>query len=198
MVAMCGVFSRRVRLLESYRQQNAEQLEGRKASVALQIQGLEREIKDWDARIVEISRKAAQYQRLKSNAQRVQALYQQLLATVQTLDSNKDVGAESVSIMEPASPPITDGDRTRNNIILAFLACVAGSFGLLLFLDRLDDRVNSFSDLEEGFEEPVLAQIPLEKLDKQRPEMISPTDDRQAFVEAYRNLRSSVLCVPEG
>lgn len=195
MVAMSEEIARRERLLEIFRQQNVEQLEGRKATVALQIEGVEKDIKDWNLKIVDFSRKSAEYQKLKANAQRIQGLYQQLLATVQTLDANKEIGAETVSIMEPATPALLDTHRDKSNLLVAALVCVAASIGLLLFLDRLDDRINSFTELEEFFDDAVLAQIPREKTG--RLKLLQPQDQRHAFVEAYRNLRSSLFYITD-
>jgi len=199
MVAMTEEIARRERLLEIYRQQNAEQLDARKASVALQIQNLEKELKEWNVRIVEISRKSAEYQRLRGAAQRLQTLYQQLLGTVQTLDANKEVGAETVAIMEPASPAMLDERKARNNLVFAAIGCVAASLGLLLFLDRLDDRVNSFTELQELFEEPVLGQIPRERARDRREGVprLTAGDPRHSFLEAFRNLRSSLFYIAE-
>jgi capsular exopolysaccharide synthesis family protein len=196
MFAMSEEIARRERLLEIYRQQNVEQLEGRKAAVALQIQNLKKDIREWNGRIVEISRKAAEYQKLKGNTQRLQNLYQQLLATVQTLDANKEIGAETVAIMQPATPAQLDNRKNKSNLLMAALCCVAASLGLLLLLDRLDDRVNSYEELESLFEEPILVQIPRDKSDDQR-QLIAPDDPRHAMVEAYRNLRSSLLYISE-
>lgn len=193
MVAMSEDVARRERLLEIYRQQNVEQLEGRKATVALQIQSLQKEIKDWEKKLAAVSEDAAEYQRLKSEAQRAQALYQQLAVTHQTVDVNKEVGAETVSIMESASPAMLDERRARNNLVFAGIACVVATLALLLFLERLDDRVNSLSELQELFEEPVLAQIPKTKRENGIPKLLQSADERHTFVEAYRNLRSSLL-----
>jgi capsular exopolysaccharide synthesis family protein len=153
----------------------------------------------WNLKIVDISRKSAEYQKLKANAQRIQGLYQQLLATVQTLDANKEIGAETVSIMEPATPALLDNHRNKSNLLLAALGCIAASIGLLLLLDRLDDRVNSFTELEDLFDDPVLAQIPREKTGGKggRLRLLEPEDPRHAFVEAYRNLRSSLLYITD-
>lgn len=200
MLAMTDDIARRERLLEIYRQQNVEQLEGRKTSVALQIQNLEKDIKAWNTRVVEISRRSAEYQRLKGNAQRIQTLYQQLLGTVQTLDANKEIGAETVAIMEPATPAVLDTRKNKSNLVLAAIACVIASIALLLFLDRLDDRVSSFSELQELFDEAVLGQIPLQKRSRRKGllKLIQPDDERHALVEAYRNLRSSLLYLTDG
>jgi Mrp family chromosome partitioning ATPase len=64
-----------------------------------------------------------------------------------------------------------------------------------MLLDRLDDRIGSLTELQELFREEVLGQIPREKsaLRKGVPSLLQPRDERFAFVEAYRNLRSSLL-----
>jgi polysaccharide biosynthesis transport protein len=49
--------------------------------------------------------------------------------------------------------------------------------------------------LQDEFDEPILGQIPLEATDakKQGGGLLRPDDERHAFMEAYRNLRSSLL-----
>jgi uncharacterized protein involved in exopolysaccharide biosynthesis len=74
----------------------------------LQIQNLEKDVKEWDAKTLAINHKMAEYQRLKANSQRIQALYDRLLATMQNLDVNKEISPESVIIMEKASPAAQD------------------------------------------------------------------------------------------
>jgi capsular exopolysaccharide synthesis family protein len=71
---------------------------------------------------------------------------------------------------------------------------------LLLFLDRMDDRMVSFTELKELFDEEVVGQIPRERSlgrSRQVP-LVGPTDGRHSFVEAYRNLRSSLLYMAQG
>ena len=64
-----------------------------------------------------------------------------------------------------------------------------------MLLERVDDRINSFTELQESFDEDVLGQIPREKKDKQTGTLavVQPDDKRHPFVESYRNLRSSLL-----
>jgi succinoglycan biosynthesis transport protein ExoP len=199
MVALSEEISRRERLLEIYRQQSAEQLESRKNALALQLQNLEQDLRQWNAKALDQQRKAAEYQKIKANSQRVQALYDRLLATMQTLDVNKEISPESVTIMEPASPPIPDKPRDGKLFLVGCLVSLALGIGLLLFLDHLDDRVNSFTELQDLFDEDVLVQIPREKPDGKAGgiKLVQPEDERHAFVEAYRNLRSSLLFMSE-
>jgi capsular exopolysaccharide synthesis family protein len=55
--------------------------------------------------------------------------------------------------------------------------------------------MNSFTELQELFDEDVLGQIPREKKDVRGGILpfVQPDDKRHPFVESYRNLRSSLL-----
>ena len=195
MLGLSEEINRRERLLTIFRQQSAEQLERRKVSLRSQIANLEREVKEWDGRALEMSRRGAELQRLKANNQRIQALYDRLLATMQSLDVNKQISPESVTIMEKASPAIADRAGLPLRLLLGAAAGLGAGLLVLLLVDRLDDRIGSLSELQELFSEDVLVQIPREKsaLRKGEPGLLHPHDERYAFVEAYRSLRSSLL-----
>jgi capsular exopolysaccharide synthesis family protein len=64
-----------------------------------------------------------------------------------------------------------------------------------MLLERVDDRMNSFTELQELFDEDVLGQIPRERKDIRGGilPLMQPDDKRHPFVESYRNLRSSLL-----
>ena len=200
MVAMSEDIARREQLLKIFRLQSGEQLESKKASLALEIQNLEKDVKQWDAKMLEIQGKTAEYQRLKGNTQRIQALYDRLLATMQTLDVNKEITPESVTIMEPATRAFRDQSEMWKNMSIAAAVGVGLGVLLLLFLDRMDDRMVSFTELKELFDEEVVGQIPRERsLGRSRQvALVGPTDGRHSFVEAYRNLRSSLLYMAQG
>ena len=198
-IALNEDIARRERLLEIFRQQSAEELESRKQSLALQIQNTERDVKESEVKNLEISRKSAEYQRLKAGSQRIQALYDRLLLTMQTLDVNKEVSPESVTIMEKASVAVPDKTKSSKGSLLGILAGLGLSILVLLVLNRLDDTMNSFTELEQLFDEPVLGQIPKDRPARKGQEigLLEPDDQRHAFVEAYRNLRSSLLFMTE-
>jgi hypothetical protein len=60
MIAMSEEIVRREELLKIFRLQGAEQLQGRKASLALEIKNLERDVKEWEAKMLGIQAKAAE------------------------------------------------------------------------------------------------------------------------------------------
>ena len=182
-------------VLDIYREQSVEQLEARKSALALQITNLETQTRERGKENLEISRKAAQYQRLQAKAERVQSLYDQLLATLQTLDVNKEISPESVTVYEPASDSIPDKTLLNKGLFIAGILGLGLGLVILFMLDRVDDRMSSFMELEEIFDEEVLGQIPRETKPGKSGIIpaLQPDDQRHPFVEAYRNLRSSLL-----
>jgi polysaccharide biosynthesis transport protein len=199
MIAIKEEITRREGLLKIYRQQSVEQLESKKAALALQIQNLEKDIKEWNGKMLEIQAKSAESQRLKVNAQRIQVLYDRLLATMQTLDVNKEISPESVTIYEKASPATPDRPELARKMAIGGVLGLLVGILLLWLLDRLDDRLNSFTELQEFFEEDVMGQIPRERPGRSGRQLalIDSEDSRHALVEAYRNLRSSLLYMAE-
>ncbi len=183
------------KLLEIFRQQTQGQLENRKHTLELQIQNCEGEIKVWEAKSLEISKKMSDYLSIKEINQRLQSLYDSLLTTERTLDVDRQISQESVAILEPASPASAAPREAFQHLSIAGLLGLALGIGILMFLDRLDDRPTSFAEVEEIFDEPLLGQIPLEhaKNKKAGVPVIQAEDDRHALVEANRNLRSSIV-----
>jgi len=199
MVNLSEDISRREKLLGILRQQSLDQLESRRSSLTLQLENLETQIKEWETKSLDVSKRMAEYQKIRSNNQRIQGLYDRLLSTMQAVGVNKDISPESVTIMQPASPGYADIGNVPKSLLIAGLLGLAAGCGLLILLDRLDDRLNSFTELEDLFDEPMLAQIPKDRecLRKGGSSMLLPDDDRHALVEAYRNFRSSLLFLSE-
>ena len=199
MVALSEETNRLGQLLSIYRDQSTEQLEAKKGALKLQILNLQNQTKELGHENVELSRKSVKYDRLKAKSERVQSLYDQLLATMETLDVNKDISPESVVVYEPASEALPNKSLQTRSLIIAGLVGLGLGLVLFMLLDRLDDRVNSFTELQELFDEDVLGQIPRERKDAKGGILpfVQPDDLRHPFVESYRNLRSSLLYMAE-
>jgi capsular exopolysaccharide synthesis family protein len=197
MIALGEEIAHKEKLLAIFRQQTQEQLEDRKHTLELQIQNCEGEIKVWEAKSLEISKKMSDYLAIKEMNQRLQTMYDSLLTTERTLDVDRQISQESVAILEPASPAAAAPPQAVKYLSMAGLAGLALGIGILLFLDRLDDRPTSFIEVEEMFDEPILGQIPLvyPKNKKTGIPVLQPDDDRHTLVEANRNLRSSIIFI---
>ena len=194
-IALGEDIAHKEKLLAIFRQQTQEQLENRKHTLELQIQNCEGEIKVWETKSLEISRKMSDYLAIKEVNQRLQTMYDSLLTTERTLDVDRQISQESVAILEPASPAMATPPGTFKHLSMAGLIGAALGLGLLLFLDRLDDRPSSYTELEDIFDEPILGQIPLEhaKNRKAGVPVLQADDDRHSLVEANCNLRSSIV-----
>ncbi|HTL58444.1 MAG TPA: polysaccharide biosynthesis tyrosine autokinase, partial [Candidatus Limnocylindrales bacterium] len=195
MIALLEEQARCERLLEILSRQSVSQLESRRASLRKQIEGLEEEIEAWNRKSMATSQKANEYQRLRDSEQKVRSLYDRLLATLQTLDVNKEISPESVTVLEPATPPFSDLRKPARQLITGLVVGLALGVGLVFLIDHVDDRLNSHAELQEWFEESVLVQIPhQERAGRNRNvALLEANDSRHAFAEAYRSLRSSLL-----
>jgi len=152
------------------------------------------QIKEWGGKSLEISRKMSEYQTMKEDKARLQNMFDRLMTTYLSIDMDRNVTQESVTVLEPATPPSPAPSRLIKFVVLAAGMGLILGLSILVVLDRLDDRPSSFSELQELVNEEVLGQIPMVRSkDKASPGILREDDDRHALVEAYRNLRSSLL-----
>jgi capsular exopolysaccharide synthesis family protein len=195
MIALNEDIEKMDKLLEIFRGQTKEQLKEREHTLEVQIANLETDVKVWEGKTVEISKKMASYQDIKERIQRLQNISDSLFATENTVDLEKKISPESVSILEAATPGAVADPPFVYCAAVAGLVGLAIGIGLLLFLDRLDDRPHSFVELQDLFDEAVLGQIPHTRVkDKTKGiPILSQDDERYALAEAYRSLRSSII-----
>ena len=183
-------------LLQVYKEQSEEQLLDREHTLTVQIQDLQGQIREWELKAVDVSKKLSGFEALKEHKQQLQTRYDQMQANVQTLEANKGIGQESVVILEPATPATLVTPEIPEHFIMASLIGLVLGAGILLFIDKLDDRIHSFTELEQHFNLPVLGQIPLVKAEDEAAgvTLLQLDDERHELVEAYRSIRSALLC----
>jgi capsular exopolysaccharide synthesis family protein len=194
-VALNEDIARREKLLEIFKEQSQETLDNRRKSIALQMENAEAEIKEWEVKSLDVSKKMADYERIGAGKKRVQNLYDRLLLAMQSIGVDKDVSPETVTVLERATRSIPARDNPIIVLIIGAAIGLLAALAILLLVDRLDDRPTSFTDLQDLFDEPVMGQIPLvfSANRKEAVRLLQLDDDRHAFLEAYRNLRSSIL-----
>jgi len=199
-VAIDEELARKNKLLEVFQVQIKEQIDNFRHTLELQIANLDDQIKEWGGKSLEISRKMSEYQTMKEDKARLQNMFDRLMTTYLSIDMDRNVTQESVTVLEPATPPSPAPSRLIKFVVLAAGMGLILGLSILVVLDRLDDRPSSFSELQELVNEEVLGQIPMVRSkDKASPGILREDDDRHALVEAYRNLRSSIafLGTPE-
>ena len=97
--------------------------------------------------------------------------------------------------MEMATAPISVRPGLIKSLLIGFGIGALAGLAILILLDRIDDRMASFSEFQHHFSENVLGQIPKEKT-KGKVDLLQPDDSRHVFAESYRNVRSSIFFMP--
>lgn len=168
--------------------------ESRLAMLADLIDNQREAIAEWEVRALDFSRRMAEFQRLQSRLERSNALYEQLIATIQNIDVSQQLGQETISVMERAgSAREISGSVPREAIKGAIMGLALGVAGLAV-IGLIDNRVFSADDLKRRFDLQVLGIIPLQtRDDEDRVALLEHRDSRHLFAESCRTLRSSLL-----
>ncbi|MCA1660188.1 MAG: polysaccharide biosynthesis tyrosine autokinase, partial [Verrucomicrobiaceae bacterium] len=184
------------KLIELFRADAVEKLATRRISIGKQMENLQGNIKEWETKALDLSQRLAQFNRLKSKVDRLKALYDRLTNSLKDVGVSQSVDtAEQISIMEMASAPISVRPGLLKSLLLGLGCGAMAGIAILLLLDRIDDRMASFSEFQHHFGENVLGQIPREKT-KGKVSLLQPDDARHVFAESYRNIRSSIFFMP--
>src|SRR5437763_3398204 len=188
--------TKQTKLIELFRADTLERLKTRRESIGKQMENLQGNIKEWEAKALDLSQRLAQFNRIKSKADRQKALYDRLTTNLKDIDVSQVTGSEDqVSIMEMATMPISVRPGLIKSLLIGFGVGALAGLAVLLLLDRIDDRMASFSEFQHHFSENVLGQIPKEKV-KGNVDLLQPDDARHVFAESYRNIRSSIFFMP--
>ena len=184
------------KLIALYRQDAVEKLETRRKSIGKQMENLQSNIKEWEKKALDLSQQLAQFNRLKGKVERQKTLYDRLTNNLKDVDVSQVVdGGDQVGIMESATTPVS----VRPGLVRSLLVGLGfGAFAglvILILLDRIDDRMASFTEFQHYFNENILGQIPKEKA-KGTLNLLQPDDPRHVFAESYRNVRSSIFFMP--
>ncbi len=184
------------KLIELYREDAVEKLDTRRKSIGKQMENLQSNVKEWEKKALNLSQQLAQFNRLKGKVDRQKMLYDRLTNNLKDIDVSQVVdGGDQVGIMENATPPLS----VRPGLIRSLLVGLGfGAFAgliILILLDRIDDRMASFTEFQNYFTENILGQIPKEKT-KGDVTLLQPDDARHVFAESYRNVRSSIFFMP--
>jgi capsular exopolysaccharide synthesis family protein len=183
-------------LIKLYRADTVEKLETRRKSIGKQMENLQSNIKEWESKALDLSQRLAQFNRVKGKVDRLKTLYDRLTNNLKEVSVSQTVdGSDQISIMEMAGPPMSVRPGLLKSLLIGLACGALAGIGILLLLDRIDDRMASFGEFQHQFSENVLGQIPKEKT-KGRVTLLQPDDARHVFAESYRNIRSSIFFMP--
>ena len=181
-------------LISLFKKQSVADLASRRDGIRLQIQNLEKVVKEWEVKALALSQRMAEYEQIRTKVERAKSLYERLSASVQGIDLNRSVSQEVVTVMERASPGVSIKPVSK---VMTMGGLIGFGFGvvILMLLNRLDTRVHSLAELQEILGEPVVGQVPFVRAPKgvSKPALLSPHDERHAFSESFKSIRSLFL-----
>jgi capsular exopolysaccharide synthesis family protein len=195
-IKLTDEISKQEKLIDLFRADTVEKLKTRRESIGKQMQNLQANIKEWEAKALDLSQRLAQFNRVKGKVDRLKTLYDRLTNNLKEVDVSQVVDTgDQVSIMEMATPPVSVRPGLIKSLLIGFGCGLLAGIAILVLLDRIDDRMASFSEFQHQFSENVLGQIPKDKT-KGEVTLLQPDDARHVFAESYRNVRSSIFFMP--
>jgi succinoglycan biosynthesis transport protein ExoP len=188
--------SQQEKLIDLFRADTVEKLKTRRESIGKQMQNLQANIKEWEAKALDLSQRLGQFNRVKGKVDRLKTLYDRLTNNLKEVDVSQVVDTgDQVSIMEMATAPVSVRPGLVKSLFIGLGCGLLAGIAILFLLDRIDDRMASFSEFQHQFSENVLGQIPKDKT-KGEVTLLQPDDARHVFAESYRNVRSSIFFMP--
>ncbi len=188
--------SKQEKLITLYRQDAVEKLETRRKSIGKQMENLKSNIAEWEKKALDLSQRLAQFNRLKDKVDRQKTLYDRLTTSLKDVNVSQVVdGGDQVGIMENATTPVSVRPGLVRSLLIGLGFGLFAGLVVLILLDRIDDRMASFTEFQHYFSENILGQIPKEKT-KGAVTLLQPDDARHIFAESYRNVRSSIFFMP--
>jgi len=182
-------------LIATLKVQSEEALKTHREDLGLQIQNLKNEINTQEAKALTLSSPLAEFNRLKSKSDRDEQEEERLEANQHGVDVGKNVDQDPLTILEPASEAVSVKPGLGRIIFAGFGGGLVVGLLILFIIDKTDDRISSLIELQAHFPERLLGQIPDEKLVRSQA-LLQSDDDRQAFMESFRTLRSSIIFLP--
>jgi len=187
--------ARQENLIVTLRAQSMDALKTHQETLRLQIENLENVIKEQQAKALALSSRLSEFDKLKTISDRTKAEYDRQMSNLTSLDVTRNVGQDEVSINDHASMGVSAKPELPKVVMTGVGGGLLVGFIILFLIDQLDDRICSLMELQTYFPEQLLGQIPKEKLETQTP-LLRVGDDRQALIESFRTLRSSIIFLP--
>lgn len=180
-------------LLTNFQEEIIKELRGQQSDLERRIRGLEQQIIAQEKEAIELGSKLAQHERLSEEFKATKLAHDRMFERVQEFQQLQNVQTDYVAIQEHASLALKADPEWVQPLVIGFIVGLVGGALILLVFDRLDDRMNSFSEFQTLFpQEAVLGQVP-DQRQRGDVQLLKPNDDRHLYAEAFRNLRSSIL-----
>ncbi|WP_395748702.1 polysaccharide biosynthesis tyrosine autokinase [Prosthecobacter sp.] len=180
-------------LLASYAEQIQQEMHTQMADIQRRVQVLDAQIIEKQKEALDLGGKIAEHDKYVKAADSAKMAHDKLFEKVEQIQNIFNTQADYVAIQEKATPASENVEDWVMPIVIGLIAGMGAGIVILLLFDRLDDRMNSYSEFQTLFPgEAVLGQVP-EQRNRGDVALLRPNDDRHLYAEAFRNVRSSIL-----
>ena len=188
-----GNITKQTGILHVYEEASAAEQKSQQAMIARKLEVLDGSIQEKTQQATEVGGLLAEHLRLQKNQEASELYRKDVFDLMHKFTVAEEVGGDYVTVMERASKGVEDVNPWAMAIVFGLGAGLGVGVVVLLLFDRLDDRMNSFSEFQSLFpNEAILGQIP-EQRQRGDVALLRAGDDRHLYAEAFRNVRSSVL-----
>ena len=194
-VALDEQIAKNEAMLGTYKQLGQDAITSRRGAIKTQIESLEDNIKTWETKALDLAKRVADFDKIKSKIERTKVHYDRLNGQLRSMDVYKNLAQDTVLILEHATKPEQIQMELNKLLLIGGFGGLALGLIILFVLDKMDDRIGSFFEFRERFPEPLLGQVPRE-LTKAGVDLLASNDPRHALLESFRTLRSSIIFLP--
>lgn len=156
------------------------------------VASLRSRVGNYSGRLTGLPDKELALTRLVRNASVTAELYKMLLQKHEEVRIQEAMNIGNVRVVEEASPPKAPVRPKRSqNMLIGLLVGLMAGVGAALFLEYLDDTLQTADDAEKIVNLPVLGIIPWLKA-QDAAQLVTLTDTRSPASESYRTLRTNI------
>lgn len=180
-------------LLGNFADEIVKEMRSRETTLQRLLKALDIQIEEKQKAALELGAKLAEHERLEEDFKAAKKAHEEMYDRILKFTDLQNVQTDYVAIQERACPAFKDVQDWVKPIVVGFIGGLFFGCLVLVLFDRLDDRMNSYSEFQGLFpNEAVLGQIP-EQRQRGDVALLQPNDERHLYVEAFRNVRSSIL-----
>ncbi|MDH4161652.1 MAG: polysaccharide biosynthesis tyrosine autokinase [Nitrospirota bacterium] len=153
---------------------------------------LRKAIDDQKREVLDLSRKAIEYEVIAGEAVSNRQFYELLLKKLQEASLSSGIIATNVQVVDGATVP--DAPASPRKLLNILIASVFGLFGgvfMAFFVEYLDDSIKTPDDIESVLSVPFLGYVPATTQEEGPIYMFS--GPRAAIAESYRTIRTSIM-----
>lgn len=180
-------------LLKRFEAQIQQEMTSQREAINRMVLVLDKQISEREKEALELGAKLAEHKKLENDALVAKDAYQKMFERAENFQNMFNTQSDYVAVQERATTASEHTEDWKMPIIIGLIVGLGAGVIILLLFDRLDDRMNSFSEFQALFPgEAVLGQIP-EQRQRGDVALLRPNDDRHLYAEAFRTIRSSIL-----